>query len=426
MFERAMAIVTGLRALVGDIEPRGLRGEDAARLLMLFAEAERLAGVGKALMARRVEETSLHRREGHRSAADYVASKTGTSAGVAGRELETTRRLEKLPATAQAWRRGELSPAQAGEIASAATADPSAEAELVAVAASKPLPELAQRCRRIRANAADEKARHAALHRSRYLRHWTGADGAFRMDLYTTPEAGAAILAGLAPFQAQVFADARAAGVHERSEAYAADALEAMARASGPRPGTGTGPGSGTEEATKAGPANAPAGPRATVVVRVDVEALRRGHVEGEETCDIPGIGPVPVATARTLLGDATVKLLLMRGVDVVSVVHLGRTVTAHQRSALEQRDPTCVVEGCSVRHHLEIDHVDGWALTRVTTLDRLARLCAWHHHLKTYGGYRLEGGPGRWRWCRPDRPEDDGGRGPPDDEAVAASLFGG
>lgn len=147
----------------------------------------------------------------------------------------------------------------------------------------------------------------------------------------------------------------------------------------------------------------------AVVNVKVNAEALVRGHVEGDETCEIPGIGPVPVATVRSLLGDAVVKLLLLRGVDVVSVVHLGRTVTAHQRSALELRDPTCVVEGCSVRHHLEIDRVDGWALTQVTTLDRLVRLCRWHHHLKTYAGYRLEGRPGAWRWSGPAPPD-----GPP------------
>ena len=61
------------------------------------------------------------------------------------------------------------------------------------------------------------------------------------------------------------------------------------------------------------------------------------------------------------------------------------------------------------MREHLEIDHVDGWALTKVTTLDRLARLCRWHHHLKTYGGYRLEGGPGARRWCGPDPPDGSG-----------------
>ena len=70
-------------------------GEDAARLLSLFAEAERLAGAAKALMARRVEETSVHKSEGCRSAAEFLAKKTGTSVGAAGRELETARRLEK-------------------------------------------------------------------------------------------------------------------------------------------------------------------------------------------------------------------------------------------------------------------------------------------------------------------------------------------
>jgi hypothetical protein len=383
MFEQLTGVVEELRKLVGDFEPRCLRGEDAACLLTLFAEAERLAGVGKALMARRVEETSLHRRQGHRGAAEYVAAKTGTTVGAAGRELETARQLEKLPATAEAWRKGQLSEAQAKEIAAAASADPLAESKLVAAAATKPLAELTRRCRQVRAAAAsDDNARHHALHRSRYLRTWTGTDGAFRMDLRTTPEAGAAIVAGLEPFTARVFDQARAAGQRERHEAYAADAMVAMAQA--------------------AGGGNSAGSSSAVVNVRVDASALERGHVEGAETCDIPGIGPVPVATVRALLGDAVVKRLLTKGVDVVSVLHLGRTVTAHQRSALEQRDPTCVVEGCSVRHHLEIDHVDGWALTKVTTLDRLARLCRWHHHLKTYGGYRLEGRPGAWRWCGP------------------------
>lgn len=399
MFDAATAMVAGLRQLVVGLEPRCLTGDDAARLLPLFAEAQRLAGVGKALLARRVEETSKHTSAGCRSAAEYLARKTGTSVGAAGRELETARRLEKLPETSEAWRRGQLSDAQAAEIAAAASADPAAESELVATAATKTLPELAERCRQVRAAAAkDGKARHDALHRSRYLRSWTGADGAFRMDLRTTPEAGATILAGLEPFKNQVFDEARAAGQRERHEAYAADALVRMAEAGSP---AGAGGGS------------------AVVNVKVDVEALARGHVEGAEACEIPGVGPVPVATVRSMLGDAVVTLLLTRGVDVVSVVHLGRTVTAHQRSALEGRDPTCVVEGCSVRQHLEIDHVDGWALTKVTTLDRLARLCRWHHHLKTYAGYRLEGRPGAWRWLGPAPPEK-----PVEPEPVGSGLL--
>jgi hypothetical protein len=64
----------------------------------------------------------------------------------------------------------------------------------------------------------------------------------------------------------------------------------------------------------------------------------------------------------------------------------------------------------------LEIDHVEPWSATRVTKLDALARLCRFHHAQKTHEGYRLEGGPGHWRWLKPDGTEVDA-RPPPDDD---------
>jgi 5-methylcytosine-specific restriction endonuclease McrA len=85
----------------------------------------------------------------------------------------------------------------------------------------------------------------------------------------------------------------------------------------------------------------------------------------------------------------------------VTRVAHAGRTIPAHLRSALEARDPTCVVPGCEVRSGLEIDHIvpvsrGGW-----TRMDNLARLCRYHHGEKTHRGWRLEGGPGNWVWTR-------------------------
>lgn len=47
-------------------------------------------------------------------------------------------------------------------------------------------------------------------------------------------------------------------------------------------------------------------------------------------------------------------------GTDIQAVSHMGRRVTARQRTALEVRDPCCVVPGCEVRDHLEIDHTTG------------------------------------------------------------------
>jgi hypothetical protein len=37
------------------------------------------------------------------------------------------------------------------------------------------------------------------------------------------------------------------------------------------------------------------------------------------------------------------------------------------------------------------------------TSIDNLARLCVWHHHQKTYSGWVLDGGPGQWRFFKPD-----------------------
>lgn len=45
--------------------------------------------------------------------------------------------------------------------------------------------------------------------------------------------------------------------------------------------------------------------PGATVHVVVDHGALTRGSLRDGETCEVPGIGPIPVATARALAEDA-------------------------------------------------------------------------------------------------------------------------
>ena len=172
---------------------------------------------------------------------------------------------------------------------------------------------------------------------------------------------------------------ARRAGSVEHREAYAADALVSLADAGS-------------------------SGPRAVVHVHVDRAAWERGRVAHGERCEIPGIGPIPVAAAQRLAGDGLVKSVLSQDADVRAVAHFGRTIPARVRTALEARDVTCVVPGCDVHEGLEIDHVMPLAEGGPTRLDNLARLCRWHHSLKTHRGWRLGGGPGEWRWFKPKR----------------------
>src|SRR5438132_13202307 len=83
------AAVATLRDVVGALEPGVLSGPDAARLVDRFAEAERIAAAGRALAARRVEETNQWRPEGQRAAASWVAAKRGPGGGAAGRAHES-------------------------------------------------------------------------------------------------------------------------------------------------------------------------------------------------------------------------------------------------------------------------------------------------------------------------------------------------
>lgn len=88
---------------------------------------------------------------------------------------------------------------------------------------------------------------------------------------------------------------------------------------------------------------------------------------------------------------------------DLSQTIHLGRQPTAKQRSALQWRDPTCRVKGCTAVARLEIDHHVDWATTRHTTLDELGHLCGHHHRLRTRYNYELDNAPGKHHLTPPE-----------------------
>jgi hypothetical protein len=139
-------------------------------------------------------------------------------------------------------------------------------------------------------------------------------------------------------------------------------------------------------------------------LIRADAEALQRGAVEGDEVCEIVGVGPIPVRTARELLGDAMLKLVITKGVDVANVVHLGRGPTAAQRVALLWQQPKCSNIGCSSTY-VQIDHRDPWAEKQQTVLQNLDPLCPHCHKLKTLCGWSLVDGKGRREFVPPTDP---------------------
>ena len=373
------ATVTRLRQLVAELEPARLDGDRARELVEQFAEAERLCAAGKTLALRQVAATRSWRKTGpYRDVNAWFASISGSTLNQASLTVDTARRLESLPDTESALRAGELSGVQVVAVADAAAADPYAERALLESAARDGVRGLRNAAARVKAAACrDEAAREEQIRRARSLRHWIDADGAGRVDVRGPVTDVARVLAALERFERSLFDAARQTGSYERPDAYAFDAFVALAQAPPVRQ-------SSTSACTAA--------PTYVGVIRIDHKALVRGHTEPGEICELAGVGPIPVHEASRMLDDAFLKAVVVRGTDIATVSHLGRTIPAHLRTAVDEKFQECCIEGCHETRHLEIDHNIPIEQGGRTELDNLSRPCAFHHRYKHQHNLRLAG----------------------------------
>ena len=395
LFEQLESVVGVLAELSGEFDARLLSGQQAGRVVCAAEEIERYSLVLKTLAVRRVDESGVWRVDGSRSPQKWLANKTGTSLGEAYRTVELAEQLEELPEVSAAARQGVLSPVQTRMIASAAVKDPASEGLLVGVARQGTMTALQSECVAAAQRGAGPGAM-AKIHARRSHRDWIDAEGAFRYKGTLTPDKGARFKKTLAGFTDQVFHDARRAGVRDSLEAYAADALVRMADAALLKTGIATETSTDSRHrAGRGGGAERVGAPKYTeslvqLVLLVDGAAWERGYTLAGETCEIAGIGPVDVATAKRMCGHAIVDIVVTRGVDVRTLAHAGHTVTRAQYAALLAEGYECNVEGCGNSRFLEIDHLgDGWAVDHVTCNGQLAWKCPHCHDLKSHKGWK-------------------------------------
>jgi hypothetical protein len=200
------------------------------------------------------------------------------------------------------------------------------------------------------------------------VRTWTDSGGTWHLHANGTPSDGARILARLDSETEAVFAGARTAGAREPVEAYRFDALVRIAESTG-------------AERTRA---------KAHLFVNVDAAKLTHGDA-AQGVCEIKGVGPVPVATARELLGDALLTILVKKGVDVTTIAHDGtKTMPAAVRRAVLARDPECVVDVCSAPS-TEVHHKEWRSHGGEHSTKNCVGTCGWCHDLVHYHGYTLE-----------------------------------
>ncbi|HEX3795790.1 MAG TPA: HNH endonuclease signature motif containing protein [Acidimicrobiales bacterium] len=373
--------------VLGDVEPSAVSGDEALSLVDTLARGERAISSGMARLTPRVIETGSFTKTGHASAPDWLSSIAGTSAGAAKSRLAAAERAAGLPVLVEALRDGELSASELSLVTKAAATGPAAVETLLSMKADGAShQELADEATRLRAAARSrecEREQRQRVHRMRHFRWHQVPEGGIRSEFFCDEVAWAKVAPDLEAKAKKAWLEAGAD--REALEAYRLDVfLECLADGGG---------GSGR-------------GAQPHVVVLVDAEALERGVNETGEICEIDGIGPISVDAAREMLGDGVVQFVARSGVDIRTVTGTSRAMAQRLAMALLVRDRVCCVPGCGKHRGLEDDHCEiDFAKGGRTELANLARLCGPHHDMKTYGGWRLTGGPARWKWEPPPSP---------------------
>ena len=411
--ERALATleaaVADLLGVVRTMEPSSISGDAARAMVDLFAQGERAAASGIALFSPRVLETGSHAKVGHGSAADWLGAVAGSSMAVAKDRLAAARRASTDAALTKALHQGELSAAQLQLLGDAEAAAPGSAKTLLDLAGTGAShQELRDTATRPRAAAADiqgEAARRARVHERRHFRWRQCPEGGVRGEFLCDEVAWARIAPRL---EAGAKARWKAAGSSDGAslETHRLDAFVDF-MGGGCREDVAADAAEGTEQGAEQGAAHRS---RVETVVIIDAEALRRGTTQGDELCEIEGIGPVSLAAASELLGEGSLRFVIKEGFDIKTVT---RPTGASPRPS---RPPCSSATAPVVSRAVASGSGSNETMSSSTTtlggpseLDNLVRLCPGCHALKTFSGWRLEGTPGNFTWIAPAHPKSAG-----------------
>ncbi len=365
-----------------------------ARIEEDFAELQRAVELLEVERLRRlaeIERRRLFERDGHLSAASWLATTFKVAWGTAREHVRVARALEEMPETRRALDAGDLSMSAVRVLVAARDADPSAfrrsERELVEAARIHSMNDLQrvaaywrQAVERERSLEGDDK-----LRERRRLHASVSFLGMVRVDGDLDPETGETLLTAL---RAVLDAESRSRGADDdrTPEQRRADALAEICRQwldLAERPSV--------------------AGERPHVTVTVGADAIQ-GASGG--TSEMDHVGPVDPEAARRLACDASVMRVVMAGrSEPLDVGRRTPVVPPAMRRAVIVRDRHCRFPGCDRPHTWsDAHHVVHWADGGPTALPNLLLLCRRHHRMvHQLGGFRLELADGRPVFRRPD-----------------------
>jgi hypothetical protein len=373
--------MSGLRSVVEELRSETLPDLPDALIEEDFAELQRVVELLEVERLRRLAEIDRRRlfeRDGHLSAASWLATRFKVTWGTAREHVRIARGLEEMPETRRALDEGEISMSAVRLLVTARDTDPSAfersEGTLVEAARIHSMNDLRrvvsywrQAVERELALEGEEKVRaQRRLHASVSLL------GMVRVDGNLDPETGETFLTALG---AVLDSEARSrGGDDERTPAQRrADALAEICRQwldRSDRPNV--------------------AGERPHVTVTVGAEALR-----GEPAVSqLDHVGPVDPEMARRIACDASVMRVVMAGrSEPLDVGRRTPVVPPPMRRAVIVRDRHCRFPGCDRPYRwCDAHHVVHWTDGGPTAVQNLLLLCRRHHRMvHDRGGFRLE-----------------------------------
>lgn len=319
-------------------------------------------------------------RDGCRSFAHWISMKAGISVWMARRWINAAYTLPFLPLISDAFEQGRLSLEKVVELCRFAT--PDNEKKLLGWARRVTVPTI-----RERGDLANRPDREQVVDsdRNRYLNYWWSLDGTtLGLEGAFPADQGAMLAQALdrAVERVPTIVDAGTVAEEATPEASLdlrrADALIELAMGA---------------------MANAEDGPRVTLVVHAQAEAL-----VSDGGCEIEGGPVINAETARRLSCDARLQVVEHdESGKAIGIGRTSRTVPAWLARELRHRDRCCTFPGCGSTRFLHAHHIEHWAHGGRTDLDNLVLVCSFHHKLVHEYGWMVQLVGVDPRWLRPD-----------------------
>ncbi len=382
-----------LRSAVDSLRVEVLPELPDARIEEDFSELQRVSELLEIERLRRLAELDrrrLYERDGHLSAASWLATAHRVSWGAARDQIRVARALDEMPQTRRALEAGDVSMSVVRLLVDASDADPEAfsrsEAQLVDAARIHSVHDLQKVAAYWRQGVERERAKDGedTLRERRRLHASVSFAGMVRVDGDLDPETGETLLTALS---AVLDSESRSRTDDDvRTPAQLrADALGEICRQwldRSDRPSV--------------------AGERPHVTVTVGAEALR-GDLGMSNELDY--VGPVDPETARRLACDASIMRVVLSGrSEPLDVGRRTSVIPAAMRRAVIVRDRHCRFPGCDRPHTwCDAHHVVHWADGGPTAVPNLLLLCRRHHRLVHQGRFGLTLEDGRPLFRRPD-----------------------